>query len=344
MERPALPLTVDEVVQRLRAAGTEPPMADAQVWTPVEHNLALARAQAEIGGEPPLRPWQGALRPLARGAARTVLFLGRFITDAQMRFNRSIVGALSALVAGLRRLQSDNSATMQRTAARVRDLEQAVDQLRAELALLRGPSASTPTHLDELYAALEDRFRGPRDAIKARLHAYMALFDRLNIAASAQVLDVGCGRGEWLELLRERGLQARGIDRNAAMIARCRAQGLDVTHADVVDALAAISPASVDVVSALHLVEHLDFPALVAVLRQAARVLRPGGVLLLETPNPEHPETAARDFYLDPTHRHPLPPALLSFLVEAAEFAHIDVLSPAPHRSGGDYTVVARRP
>ncbi len=190
--------------------------------------------------------------------------------------------------------------------------------------------------LDAWYVAFEDKFRGPRAEIKRRIQVY------LPHVGTRTVLDLGCGRGEWLELLREAGHTARGVDGNAAMVAACREMNLDVQHADIVAHLKTLPDAGIGVVTAFHVVEHLPYPVLQELLSEIYRVLRPGGVTILETPNPENLQVGAHRFYSDPTHQRPLPPALLEFLCESAGFVNVVVVRQNPYPS--DHRVPAGEP
>jgi O-antigen chain-terminating methyltransferase len=171
------------------------------------------------------------------------------------------------------------------------------------------------------YRAFEDRYRGARDVIKQRLRAYAPFVDALAaLGPRPAALDLGCGRGEWLELIGEQGLDARGIDLDAGMLAACHERGLRVEQVDAVAALRACADDSLALVSAFHLVEHVPFAVLQTLIDEALRVLRPGGLLIMETPNPENLTVGATSFYLDPSHEKPLPPLLLGFLAEFAGF------------------------
>jgi O-antigen chain-terminating methyltransferase len=151
--------------------------------------------------------------------------------------------------------------------------------------------------------------------------AYLPLLESLaGRFPSGKALDLGCGRCEWLELLAEQGLKATGVDLDAGMLADCRERSLNVEQGDAIEVLAAASDDSHALITGFHIAEHLPFDVLMRLVIEAKRVLHPGGVLLLETPNPENIRVATRDFYLDPTHRHPLPPALLGFVYEFAGF------------------------
>lgn len=171
------------------------------------------------------------------------------------------------------------------------------------------------------YRAFEERYRGSRELIRGRLEAYMPFLTPLaERYPGASTLDLGCGRGEWLELLAEQGFAARGVDLNEGMLAACRERGLNVETADALASLAAQADASLALVSAFHLVEHLPFDLVERLIAEARRVLLPGGLLIMETPNPENLVVGTRNFYLDPSHIKPIPPLLLDFLVDYADF------------------------
>lgn len=182
--------------------------------------------------------------------------------------------------------------------------------------------------LDELYASFEDQFRGEREEIKNRLRVYLPVLERANV--TQDVLDIGCGRGEWLELLRDNGKQGRGVDHNRIFIDRCRSLGLDVVQRDAIAYLADLPDASLNAITSFHLVEHLPFKVLMQLLDEMARVLRPGSPLILETPNPENFIVGSHTFYADPTHRNPIPSATLSFLLESRGLTNIEVMLMRP--------------
>jgi SAM-dependent methyltransferase len=171
------------------------------------------------------------------------------------------------------------------------------------------------------YRAFEDRHRGGRAAIKARLGAYLAFVEPLRqLHRPALALDLGCGRGEWLELMAENGFLARGVDLDQGMLASCLERGLSAEQGEAVATLRSYAAESVAVVSAFHLIEHLPFDQARALIGEALRVLQPGGLLIMETPNPENLVVGASTFYLDPSHVRPVPPDLLAFAVEYAGF------------------------
>ena len=180
---------------------------------------------------------------------------------------------------------------------------------------------------DGFYRACEDRHRGTLESVKSRQRVYLPLIAPLaRHYPNAAAIDLGCGRGEWLELLSESGFDALGIDLDDGMLAECRARGLHVRTQDAISALQGLPDASQAIVSGMHLAEHIPFEALQLLVQEALRVLLPAGLLILETPNPENIVVGTANFYLDPTHNRPLPPLLLSFLPEYYGFPRVKIL------------------
>jgi 2-polyprenyl-3-methyl-5-hydroxy-6-metoxy-1,4-benzoquinol methylase len=195
-------------------------------------------------------------------------------------------------------------------------------------------AAEDAHRLDEMYAELEMRFRGSHESVKQRAEHYLAAILEAGVGTvEAPVLDLGCGRGEWLDLLAERGLAARGVDLNRVFLAACRERGLDVVESDVLAYLRELPDASIGAITSLHVVEHLPLNAFIELLDASHRVLMPGGLIALETPNPENLLVATHFFYLDPTHRNPLPPALLQWMVQARGFTDVRVEYLTEHRA-----------
>lgn len=180
---------------------------------------------------------------------------------------------------------------------------------------------------DDFYLRFEERFRGAPEEIKQRLHAYLPLTAQVQaFYPNGLAIDVGCGRGEWLELMKSQGFDVLGIDTNADMVASCHAKGLHAECADAFEKLATFESESVSLVSGFHIAEHLPFDTLMGLMQEAHRILKPGGLLILETPNPENLNVGLWTFYMDPTHRHPIPPLLLQFLGEEAGFVENRIL------------------
>jgi SAM-dependent methyltransferase len=191
---------------------------------------------------------------------------------------------------------------------------------------LPAEGALEPAHA-VLYAEFEDRFRGTRADIKGRQAVHLGLLaqqdERL---AELPVIDVGCGRGEWLELLADHAIPAVGVDLNRVFLAENRARGLDVVESDAVAYLRAQAAGSARAVTGFHIIEHLPFDTLLLLLDEARRVLAEGGLTLFETPNPENLVTAAHKFHYDPTHRHPIPPEVAAFLLRSRRFRDVTIV------------------
>jgi len=182
--------------------------------------------------------------------------------------------------------------------------------------------------LDPLYASFEDQFRGEREEIKNRLRVYLPILKGANVLRD--VLDIGSGRGEWLEILKQEGVRARGVDHNRVFIEQCRQSGLEVVEADALTYLRSLPDRSLDAATSFHLVEHLPFETLIKFLDEIVRTLRSGGLLILETPNPENFMVGSYSFYADPTHRNPIPSATLQFLLESRGLGRIEVMKLRP--------------
>lgn len=222
------------------------------------------------------------------------------------------------------------------------------------------PENDTQNTKESFYRAFEDRFRGTRDAIKARLRVYLPFIEPLKeVYDVCNAVDLGCGRGEWLELLTESGVIAHGVDLDNGMLAACRERGLSVETADAIAYLKSLPDESQVLVSGFHIVEHIHHNDVKTLIQEALRVLKPAGLLILETPNPENITVGTLSFYLDPTHLNPIPPRLLAFISEYYGFHKIKILrlQEAPDLRGGksvnladvitgvspDYAIVAQK-
>lgn len=180
---------------------------------------------------------------------------------------------------------------------------------------------------ENFYRAFEDRHRGSRELIVERLKVYIPYISPLMaLYAPAKVLDLGCGRGEWLQLTQSKGFQAFGVDLDDGMLQACTERGFSVIQGDAIEYLCAQPDSSVAVVSGFHVAEHIPFELLNTLVQEALRVLKPGGLLILETPNPENLVVGTANFYLDPTHQRPIPPLLLEFLPNHHGFARVSTL------------------
>jgi SAM-dependent methyltransferase len=172
--------------------------------------------------------------------------------------------------------------------------------------------------LDELYASFENQFRGSPEHLKEGLKVYLPLLKDAGI--TSDILDLGCGRGEWLELLRDEGMQARGVESNRAMIDNQSGRHLEIVQADALAYLRGVPESSLRAVTAFHFVEHIGLAELIDLLDEINRALKPGGLLILETPNPKNLVVGACNFYSDPTHHKPLFPETLEFILNHRGF------------------------
>ncbi len=181
---------------------------------------------------------------------------------------------------------------------------------------------------EQAYLAFERRFRGSEEEIRERLRVHA---ERLRpVAGLGPVLDLGCGRGEALAVLAEAGLEARGIDASREMVERCRERGFEAEVGDVVAGLAAAEEGSLGGVVSFHVIEHLPPADLDRLVRLAYRALAPGGLLILETPNPLSVLVAARGFWRDPTHLRPIHPETLELMARQAGFEPVERLGLQP--------------
>jgi SAM-dependent methyltransferase len=195
------------------------------------------------------------------------------------------------------------------------------------------PVVASAAEMDAFFAALGEQFRGSPELIKDRLRVYSPRIRAATLTGPA--LDLGCGRGEWLELMREAAIESIGVEQNQTLAADCRARNLRVIEADFMAFLEQSPPDHWSIVTGFHVIEHLGWPAWYGCLRQIHRVLSPGGLVILETPNPANLFTAANRFYLDPTHRHPLPDELLAFAAKSVGFASVEILPLHPAIDSG---------
>jgi O-antigen chain-terminating methyltransferase len=185
--------------------------------------------------------------------------------------------------------------------------------------------------LDVFYTNFEDRFRGDEALITERLKEYLPLFVKNKRSfKNAPVLDIGCGRGEMLGLLKNNQINAMGLDINFDMVARANKKGLKAIQADAMDYLRSAESQSFGAITGFHIVEHIPFSVLMGMFAEAHRTLVENGFVIFETPNPENLGVGASTFYTDPSHLHPLPPDLLSFALESCGFSKVEIVRLHP--------------
>ena len=296
------------------------------------------------------RPPHGG--PVARFVKRMLRRAMRWYVEPLAQQQRSFNDATLKLIDALGEELDRVSAERAERERLVRELEERVLRLERREGSAPATVAAQP-RADALpdYFAFESRMRGPTDVVRERQRIYVD-----DLRDAAPVLDVGCGRGELLALLRDAGVAARGVDADADMVAFARGEGLEVEQADLLDTLERADDAGLGGIFAGQVVEHLPPSALARFLQLAYTKLRPGGVLVLETINPLSP-LALRNYFADLTHAQPLVPETLALLVRNAGFNTLETrYLTEPAKPDGldpsvaeilfaplDYAIVARR-
>jgi O-antigen chain-terminating methyltransferase len=207
------------------------------------------------------------------------------------------------------------------------------NSLRLEPSLINKPSTlatSVQDAIEKYYLVFEDFYRGNSDEIKKGFNDYKNIIIKLprsNVCA----LDIGCGRGEWLLWLKDQGIFATGIDSNSAMVQHCLQRELIVEHVDLLNYLSSVPNKSVRLVTSFHVIEHLSFDVLFIMMQEIFRILIPGGIMILETPNPENVLVASHTFYHDFSHRAPITPTSIEFLAKYHGFIDTQILRRNPY-------------
>ena len=300
-----------EELRRGAAAGASP---DAELAA----NRALAERFWPVTAE---REAGGGIKGIVKRVLRKLMrwYVEPLAADQRV-FNDSVLKLVDALSE-----RADASAAGREQAERlVRELEERLTRLERRASsggtpvpptVATQPAAATVPD----YFAFESRMRGSVEAIRERQRRYVDDF-----RGRAPVLDIGCGRGELLALLREAGVEARGIDADADMVTYARGEGLDVEQADLIEHLDRVRERSLGGIFMGQVVEHLPAATLVRALTLAAAKLRPGGMLVAETINPLSP-LALRNYFADLTHAQPLVPETLELLARQAGFAETEL-------------------
>ena len=295
---------------------------------------ATSQARAALGRASdvltPSVPSGAPLEPVKRLAIRALRFLWR----NQSTFNSLSLEATSRLAAALERQSAETARSLDELGRRAGVQEARLTLAESAPAGPRSASSSSgpaapaaPGLPPGVYALFEERFRGSPADIARGQRWYLDVLK----GVPGPVLDVGCGRGEFLRLLASAGIAGSGLESNPVSVAACRRDGLEVEQGDALVALARRPAGKLGAVVAFQVVEHWPPEAIFGFLQEARRVLAPGGVLVAETVNTDSLSTL-RTFYLDPTHVRPVPPEALRFLAEAAGFsdARIELRSPLP--------------
>lgn len=256
----------------------------------------------------------------------------------------------------LRRLHEQRNALATESREHIKLLREHTDELRRYVGVGQD--------LDTFYAEFEQAARGSREEICERQRMYLPYAEQAAQASGCRkVVDVGAGRGEWLELLREAGFEGQGAELNSVFVKECRNRKLDAVLMNGISLLQTVSEQSLCMITAFQVAEHVPFVELLKLMREARRTLKPGGLLVIETPNPMSLRVGSCTFYADPTHQRPLVPDTLSYLLLSQGFpdrkllflnpppdqipwSKDDALAPLVERwnAAQDYAVIATRP
>ncbi|HAU1152076.1 TPA: class I SAM-dependent methyltransferase [Legionella pneumophila] len=187
---------------------------------------------------------------------------------------------------------------------------------------------TSPNCVDsDFYQAFQEHFRGSFDVIKERLTIYISFISEVvKYYPEAPAVDLGSGRGEWLELLNEHGIGVYGIEKDDNLREVAERRGLKIVHGDALEHIKQLPEQSRSVITAFHVIEHMTFEEMYCLVKEAHRVLVPGGMLLMETPNPENIVVGSSKFYLDPTHTKPIPPEMLAFIPKYWGFFRVKII------------------
>jgi SAM-dependent methyltransferase len=242
--------------------------------------------------------------------------------DRRMRALGSVQHSLEQLGANLERQRQDSRRNQRENSAILRLLR---GDRSGDADASSAPGASFVSR-SGLFTEIE---RGSRAEVIAKFAPYVERF-----RGKEPVADLGCGRGEFIEVAGRGGVSAYGVDTDPDAVTACRERGLDVRQEDLVEHLRALPDDSIGGVFCAQVVEHLPPDLLSPVLDEVARVLRPGGVVVIETPNPATFATHVQSFWRDPTHIRPVPEAALSFAARSAGLMVDDVLYTSPVAEG----------
>ena len=270
-----------------------------------------------------------AVRLAKRAVRRSLRWYLKPIMEQQSRFNHAMLDMVERLSMREEKL----SLGMEENGDDLDRLEARLEMLRMDLMAVagggRGGEDLRSVRSTLQYRDFEDRHRGPVADVREMLAVYLPHFEN-----RTKVLDIGCGRGEFLSLLRDAGIAAYGVDSDESMVNAGRAEGLDVVLEDAFDHLRGLERAAVDGIFCSQVAEHLETPRLLALLELCLAKLAPGGVIVMETPNPESLSILSRFFYTDLTHIRPIHPDALRWAMEAVGFEGVHVQRVQPVEEG----------
>jgi len=248
----------------------------------------------------------------------------------------------------LKKLDQQNEAKIEELGHRITQMDQRITDVLHQMTILNEKLAKRPKSndkdveqsssstgdqlvadehlLDNFYVQFERWFRGTEEEIAKRQSVYMPYFKKSKLdSQDLPAIDIGCGNGEFVEMLSQNGIRAIGLDLNKAMVENVKKKGLEAVQGDALSYLRKQKSNSCMAITGFHIVEHIPFLDLVKIFNECYRVLAPGGFVIFETPNPENTIVGSCNFYNDPSHLHPLPPAFLELVMKTRGFTKNEI-------------------
>ena len=301
----------------------------------ITNTLKKSESYIEMGAIIPIGTrWKGLFRKLILLLKRLIRKATRFLVEDQLQFNQMSNQNIRALMEGQEQLRQAIVQMHQQTSGKIDAVHGEIDdsivkwrglaeQIHVfEQIYQKWQEDAKKSTLDEkLYKEYEDRYRGSEEDIKGRLSYYLPyIANTVRNQQKEPVLDLGCGRGEWMELLRENHYEVSGVDFNKSMVERCKEKGLNASCGDAIAYLKQLPDCSVKVVTGFQFAEHLKAGDLAELIAEAYRVLMFHGILILELPNCRNVEVGSSGFYSDPTHIRPVTSDYLEFVAQNKGF------------------------
>lgn len=284
----------------------------------IENNRKEAENYSEMGRSIPVSDSRGSIvRKVLTFYKRFFRKSTRFLVLDQTEFNNRMLKCMRGVYESQQHLFTIIN--------QVKRLEEENEKLKNELENLKSKKGSTID--DETYIKFEDQFRGSEDEIKKRLWNYVdhAIESTINDKECDKIIDLGCGRGEFLEILKCEGYNCIGIDLNEAMVNACKDKGLNAVYCDALEYLKTVEDSSVKIITAFQVIEHIDLDVLAQLIKECYRVLDVGGKIIFETPNSKNLEVGAYAFYNDPTHVRPVNQEYVEFLCKNQGYSDTEI-------------------
>ena len=311
-------------------------LADLAANLPKDLEGRIVQAEDSISASA-CRKVEEALPAYMEEVSRELKQVGKDIVSRSDMLIQHLESQVEALERDLARHTSSTGKRLEVALNYLDNLKNELDEVKRQCIIISNETQlpirpSTEMHVepgeeDEIYTRHQEAFRGPSELVEKRQRFYLEFF-----RDHSPVLDIGCGRGEFIQLLKENGVESCGLDINEKMVEICRDKGLDVVRGDLQSYFQKAEPGSLGGIFCAQVVEHISFDEIKALFRDAYSALKSDGLLVVETINPESVFALTRYFYLDPTHVSPIPPQLLKFYAQACGFKDVSIkmLSEAP--------------